>query len=203
MAVTRTSKKKKKAAPARAVAGAARPARGPMPTADKFVHLIFVRTDVTDVKKAFDKDDELTDAAHKDVMKEARKSLPLLSNPAMTDVVVFAGRPWHFAKSKLHKHPHVHGAFKGTVLVVSRQKAERAVWWSETDFHVTGVANQRADGVQDPFPLPETTQETDGSGQTIYVARATVHRPDVDRNRFKITFTMNAEKIDPDMDCQP
>jgi hypothetical protein len=177
---------------------------GPVPTRDKFVHIILLPNDVTDIGFAFDPKGELTNHAHDDVMREARRFLQGQPNPAPTDVVVFSGRPWHFAGGRLRKHSHdMHHKYKDTVLKLSRRRAQRAVWWSEKRFDITAIANTRSDGVQDPFPMPATVEESDSGGNTIYVARAMVHRAEADDNRYKISFQIGGQAIDPDMDCTP
>jgi hypothetical protein len=215
MAKLRRSSRPRKAAKGKSrkgarQAGAARgiladaAAQGPVATQDRYVHIILLPNDVTDIRSAFDRKRELKNRAHGDVMREARRFLQGHPNPAPTDVVVFAGRPWHFANRRLRRHSRaMHHKYKRTVLKVSRTKAERAVWWCEMPFRITGIVNTREGPVRHPFPIPATVEESDRDGNPIYVARAMVHPATADGKRFKISFRIEGQTIDPDMDCTP
>src|SRR5262245_26005350 len=88
-----------------------------------------------------------------------------------TDIVVVAGQPFHVAdlpghKTLLHEHPQVHDKFPQTVLVISIEDQQRAVWWSETAFTITKIAPsthphnrffREADSIapRSPFPSPD------------------------------------------------
>ena len=61
-----------------------------------------------------------------------------IGSPEQTDVIVFAGRPWHFAGDKLQKHPEVHDLFPDTT-ILTLSDGEKAVWWSELEFAITSI----------------------------------------------------------------
>src|SRR3954465_14210139 len=126
-----------------------------------------------------------------------------------TDIVVFAGQPYHMAglpghKREPHVHPKVHDDFPETILVISISKAQTAVWWRETRFDITSIkpsthphANgcyPQADSAPAPYPfaavppLP-TTREERVNGRTLYVARSTVPISSASRHMYKIEFT--------------
>lgn len=132
---------------------------------------------------------------------------------APTDVVVFAGRPWHAVNGELMGHPEVHQNAPETVLQLSIGRQQNAVWWSEDRFDITGVefAHHGAPGASAsssveafPFRAPLATRvEKDLNGRDIFVARSTVPLPESVDKTYKITFTMDGEVIDPDMHCSP
>jgi hypothetical protein len=136
-----------------------------------------------------------------------------------TDIVVFAGQPFHVAslpghKKLLREHPQVHQTFPQTVLVISIKDQQRAVWWSETNFTITKIepshhANnpffREADTIapRSPFasPDPPPTRIENVSGRDLYVARSTVPVAAAAFHMYKIEFTMEGQEIDPDMYC--
>jgi len=174
---------------------------GPMPTKDVIVHLIFVPDSKVTHTPVFDTNGNITDDAERGIRAFAQTAAGALKK---TDVVVFMGSAWQFAGARrLIQHPQVHTVDRDTVLRLKRGNAERVVWWSELPFTITGVHNDDATlPVQDPFgSLPVATPEDDGSGTTVYVARASVHTSTANGQRFKISFTIGGQHIDPDMDC--
>jgi hypothetical protein len=120
--------------------------------------------------------------------------------PAMTDVVVFGGRPFHFAGGKLRDHPQVHRDFPGTILVLYKSRRNTAVWWSEEQFTITRIEKehpQNAGTADYPFDeTPVTMPEGD-----LWVARSKVPKDTAYGQQYKITFTMGGRTIDPNMDC--
>jgi hypothetical protein len=127
------------------------------------------------------------------------------------DIIVFAGQPWHFAQGALHPHPLVHTLFPETVLELHRsgpKGPEQAVWWSERHFTITTIADEAAyhqstgaaaDAVPYPFEVKPVTVPANGlDGKPIFMARSTV--PLV-TGRYKISFFMEGQLIDPNMHC--
>src|SRR5258705_1213868 len=93
---------------------------------DRAVHIIFVSADV-----AVELDGNHITPAGQALLR------PHIGDPAPTDVIVYARRPWHFARCKVQPHPEVHKLAPETVLDLHRagpSGPERAVWWSEHDF---------------------------------------------------------------------
>jgi hypothetical protein len=164
------------------------------PGVDQGVHIIFVPPEVagdpgTDVPPSQKQLDVVGDA---------------VASAKETDVIVFAGRPWHLVNHKLEKHPEVHIKYPDSVLKV-RVSVERAVWWSEEDFRITDIGphHPAAAAGPPPFPLPTTTPETDIAkrAEPIYVARSKEPDPKAQDHEYKITFVWNKRKIDPNMKC--
>jgi hypothetical protein len=124
-----------------------------------------------------------------------------------TDIVVFAGQPFHFAKGELHTHPQVHKDHPETILKVYRRRKERVVWWSERPFDIFKIEPETpsADHVRDrdyPFSVkPETITGLASDGKAIFLARSTVPLPLADDREFKIFFRMEGREIDPNMYC--
>jgi hypothetical protein len=180
--------------------------RGPR-LAERGVHIIFVPDGVGGVEpgsEALPTEDQLTEAAR------------YIGHPDLTDVIVFAGRPWHYAEGKLRKHPEVHDDFPHTVLELSVERGERAVWWSEFEFKITKIAEHPHDGTDtpaavphDPAPPPfdspatQAEDDVDKSQAKIHVARSTVPDPGAKGFEYKITFIKNGQskEIDPNMRC--
>jgi len=138
-----------------------------------------------------------------------------VGKPAVTDVIVFAHRPWHCVNGQLMPHPEVHTTHPETVLKVSLGKKERAVWWSEQAFTITSIhpshhgagAGAAAPAPTYPFdgpPPPYAAQpEMDAAGQkTIFLVRANPIVAAAVGHIFKITFNIG-EDIDPDMEGTP
>jgi len=145
-----------------------------------------------------------------------------IGKPDPTDIVVYKGQPFHSAGLPGHKkepkgHPQVHVDFPGTILVISIDPPQSAVWWSEAPFTITSI-RRPAPGHQNrwypeaktkapdnPFvpdgpAIPETRTEK-VNGRDLYVARSTVPMPASDGHMYKIEFTMEGKIIDPDMYC--
>jgi len=133
--------------------------------------------------------------------------------PMPNDIIVYDGKPWHFAGGALHPHPLVHLTHPETVLQLSLKRQESAVWWSDEMFTITKILPVQHHGDADlatapsgqpyfPFSGPlETVQEEDVQRKKIFVVRSTVPVGEADNRTFKITFTMHDEAIDPDMHC--
>ena len=139
-----------------------------------------------------------------------------------TDIVVFAGKPWHMAGLPGHQrepreHPQVHIDFPDTILVISIQPPQSAVWWSEVPFTITSIKPSALDhknrwypeaktkAPDNPFApngpaIPETRTER-VNGRDLYVARSAVPVADSNGHMYKIEFTMGGKSIDPDMYC--
>lgn len=175
----------------------------PRVSCDKVVRIMLVRDDVVPAGDGVDGKGELKAAAHDQIVAHVKAKLQ--GDPRITDVVVYAGEPWHFAGGRLRKHPEVHKAYPDTVLRVFRKRGEKVVWWSEDEFRVTDIQNEdpRLRGkMDDPFGEPiHQGWEDDAEGRPIWVARSTVPLPSADGQQFKITFTMQGKKIDPNMEC--
>jgi hypothetical protein len=172
--------------------------RGPV-MAERAVHIIFVPDGVAGVdaaSEALPTDEQLAEAA----------SFIYIGNPALTDVIVFAGRPWHYADGKLRKHPEVHNDFPNTVLELNVARGERVLWWSEHEFNITQIAGHAPQdiGAPDPFAAIPPTRPEDGADHpptTIHVARAPVPSQGSIGHEYKITFTSGGRSIDPNMRC--
>jgi hypothetical protein len=170
--------------------------RGPKlePGVDKGVHIIFVPPEV-----AADPGPDVP---------PSQKQLDLVAisvpNAKETDVIVFAGKPWHLVNHKLEKHPEVHTKYRQTVLELHVER-EKAVWWSEDYFEITDIGphHDTAVAVPEPFPLPTTTSEKDidGRAKPIHVARSKEPDAKARGHEYKITFEWNRRKIDPNMRC--
>ena len=146
-----------------------------------------------------------------------------IGNPEPTDIVVYKGQPLHSAGLPGHKkepreHPKVHIDFPATILVISIEPPQSAVWWSEENFTITsikpsGLTHQHkhscypeADTIAPTYPFaddppaPPTRIET-VNGRDLYVARSTVPVPASAGHMYKIEFSIAGKKIDPDMYC--
>jgi hypothetical protein len=172
---------------------------------DQGVHIIFVPTDV-----AGGLDGERITPAGQAALR------PYIGNPAITDVIVYACRPWHFAGNELQPHPEVHTRFPRTILEVHRDGPagpERAVWWSEHDFRITIIEDEAVHESREasktttpavdayPYPFeqkPMTRPEEALDHRQIFVARSTVP---VTAGRYKISFEIEGQSIDPNMHC--
>jgi hypothetical protein len=146
-----------------------------------------------------------------------------LGKPDPTDIVVYDGKPHHCAGQPGHKklpreHPKVHDEFRETVLVISRTKLHKVVWWSETPFteftiapsgrhpgHADNPFYPEADSTPPPSPFrsPLEVRVESCNGRDLYVVRSTVPDPLADRHMYKISFTMDGDRIDPDAYCAP
>ena len=152
---------------------------------------------------------------------ELEAAAAAIGNAEPTDVIVYRGKPWHMVGHKLLKHPEVHVNHDETVLKLRVEK-QKAVWWSEHDFTITRIelhhdtkhpapappaaqassAPVAAAPPAKPFPEPETRIE--GSADLtaeLHVARSTVPVRLSKTHEYKITFTRNQRKIDPNMRC--
>lgn len=126
-----------------------------------------------------------------------------------TDIVVFAGKPFHYAKGALHGHETAHHDHPETLLKLHRLRKERAVWWSQRSFAITTIRPEepvKAGAAPYPFetkPLTEAAIATDA--QKIFVARSSIPLPTADDQEYKIAFTIEGESepIDPNMYCDP
>jgi hypothetical protein len=141
-----------------------------------------------------------------------------------TDIVVYDGKPWHMAGLPGHQkerraHPQVHIDFPGTVLVISIDPPQQAVWWSEVAFTITSIKPSKLDhknrwypeaatkAPDNPFapggpPIPKTVPEKSVNRKVdLFVARSTPPIPDSNGHMYKIEFTMDNKSIDPDMYC--
>jgi hypothetical protein len=144
-----------------------------------------------------------------------------IGKPDPTDIVVYDRQPWHSAglpghKKQLWAHPKVHEDFRETVLVISRSKLHKVVWWSETpisDFTIApsgqpGHAHEfypEADSIPpaSPFERPLEVCVESCNGRDLYVVRSSVPKASADHHMFKISFTMDGYPIDPDAYCAP
>jgi hypothetical protein len=129
-----------------------------------------------------------------------------IGNVAVTDVIVFRGKPWHMVNRCLRKHPEVHTEFQQTVLKLLIERGEKAVWWSEHSFEITRIdVHDHADGssvaAPPPFPVPPTNTEEDASHMPIHVARSIVPIDGARNHEYKIAFTRSKQVIDPNMKC--
>jgi hypothetical protein len=160
---------------------------------ERGVHIIFVP------------DDAVPCLSHADpTAAELQQVATHIGEPQPTDVIVFCGRPWHFAGGALRKHPEVHKLFPMTILKLYRQTHDRAAWWSEREFQITAIEKEdlKHDGTAVyPFSqMPEARAATVANG-TIWVARSTVPVDAAYGQEYKITFVMDGKTIDPNMDC--
>ena len=181
--------------------------RGPVLAAgDKGVHIIFIPDGIGSGDPGAD---GLPTAP------QLAEAASCIGTPKKTDVIVFAGRPWHLAGGLLLPHPQVHALVPETVLDLFIDRGEKAVWWSEGEFNITeieeeahnhdpaaapGPAQQPA---PPPFDIPVTQLETDveGLAPMIHVARSTVPVEGARGHEYKITFVRNGVPIDPNMRC--
>ena len=143
---------------------------------------------------------------------------PHIAGAHPTDIVVFENRAWHLANDALQPHPQVHIDFPATILKLHRERPDgpgRAVWWSEQQFDITTIEDEAAHDAReasgattppvdaDPYPFTErpateVERSIDPVPRDIFVARSTV--PLV-AGRYKISFTLNGQLIDPNMHC--
>jgi hypothetical protein len=173
---------------------------------DRGVHIIFVSPDVS----VGELDGNHIAPAGQELLRAH------IGDPAPTDVIVYARRPWHFARCKLQPHPEVHRLAPESFLDLHRagpSGPERAVWWSEHDFTITTIEDEkdhraREEGRSttpavdaDPYPFKEkpiTKQEEALDQRQIFVARSTVP---IAAGHYKITFEIEGQSIDPNMRC--
>jgi hypothetical protein len=153
--------------------------------------------------------------------QELKQAAFAIGNAKPTDVIVFRGKPWHMIDHELLKHPEVHVAHPETVLELHVGR-EKAVWWSEHDFTITRIelhadaaeaaaaptaapppaASDATAPPSKPFPEPETRIESSADlAAELHVARSTVPIPESKTYEYKITFTRNQRRIDPNMRC--
>jgi hypothetical protein len=168
--------------------------RGPaLEPNQKGVHIIFVPLDtVTCVSPSHPTDAELAQVALH------------IGQPTETDVIVFAGQPWHFAEGKLRKHPEVHKLFRDTILTLYKSKRDTAVWWSEKEFMITGIDKEdpKKNFTADyPFGAKPDAERKTIDGKPVWVAKSTVPVDTAYGQEYKITFEMGGQRIDPNMDC--
>lgn len=189
-----SARSKKRASPKKPGLPAPSVATGPGLSAnEKAVHFILVRDhDVPVVSPADPTDAELEKVAAHVIKVHGRP-------PAMTDVVAFGGKPYHYAGGKLRKHPQVHHEFPGTILVLYRGMGNSAVWWSEVGFEITTIAPLHK-AAPYPFSVPPVTRPEAGG---IWVARSTVPVPGADHNQYKVSYVTESRTIDPHMDTRP
>jgi hypothetical protein len=137
-----------------------------------------------------------------------------------TDIVVFACEPWHFAghpghPRRLQAHPDAHHTFPETVLELSIKGREKAVWWSETPFSITGVTpsgpghanfhypEAGSPATREPFTWSPVAERIMVGGREIHVVRSSVPFPAAEQHMYKIEFTIGGDAIDPDVYCAP
>jgi hypothetical protein len=133
-----------------------------------------------------------------------------------TDIVVHDGQPWHCAglpghRKELRAHPKVHDDYRDTVLVVTGDKNESVVWWSETPFsEVTIAPSDHTNRFYPEALTPAPRYPFDGplevciescNGRDLYVVRSTVPLQAAEGHMYKIAFKMAGARIDPDMYC--
>jgi len=136
--------------------------------------------------------------------------------PEPTDVIVYDGKPWHYAglpgqSKQLRPHPRVHKEYRNTVLVVVGEKKESVVWWSETAFSNVTIAPSKhpnrffpeADTAvpRNPFRKRLKVRKENRNRRTIYVVRSSVPIAAALGHMYKIEFRMGGRRIDPDMYC--
>ena len=146
-----------------------------------------------------------------------------IGNALPTDIVVFDNQPWHFAglpghPRSLQAHPMAHQKFHDTVLVLSRNAEQKAVWWSETPFEDMKIRpskhrpsqSERAvypeaktDPPESPFEKPLEVCVEPCSRGPLYVVRSGIPVLAAERHMFKISFTIDGHTIDPDAYCAP
>ncbi|HJZ77472.1 MAG TPA: hypothetical protein VKE51_37340 [Vicinamibacterales bacterium] len=173
-------------------------------TGDVPVHIIFVEPTeaIGTVSSKGPSDQQLDEAA-----KQCATARP-------TDIVVFGGKPWHCVGKKLHEHPHVHDTHPETILTLSYDQKQKAVWWSERRFRITDIKPSPHfaqcptppgfEPAYRPFPVPSTEVEQSADDTTkLYVARSETPLGRAIGRYYKMEFTIEgAEKgIDPDMYC--
>lgn len=123
------------------------------------------------------------------------------------DIVVIATKPYHLVRKELREHPNVHHEFPDTILQLSIEEENRAVWWSTTRFDITDInysahTPRQPGAPRSPFKdLPVTKEEQDGDGQIVYVARSTAPVQESEGQQYKITLSVNGKDVDPDMYC--
>ena len=134
-----------------------------------------------------------------------------VGTPKKTDIVVFEHKPWHVVNGELRAHPQVHIDFPETILALSFAAQDKAVWWSEQPFTITGIErsphyppvhgspNYPFSASTPPF---DARPEQDQAGQPIFVVRTTPIVKESIGQRYKINFFMG-EDVDPDMSCTP
>jgi hypothetical protein len=179
--------------------------------AEQGVHIIFVPPEV-----ALDPGPDAKPSQH-----DLDRIAAALPNAVATDVIVFAGRPWHKVKDHLRKHPEVHKDFKQTVLKLLIERGETAVWWSEQEFAIHDIkleTHEHGSGAtahppgttlpSSPFqnlPKTEHVKDIDNNPDRIYVARSEVPSEAAEGLEYKITIrriTINGDSlIDPNMKC--
>ena len=125
---------------------------------------------------------------------------------AVTDVIVFRGKPWHKVQGRLREHPDVHTKFQQTVLKLLIERGETAVWWSEHHFEITEIkahshGHSESTAIPDPFPKPPTRLDKDLSGMPIHVARSDVPVDGAKNHEYKVSFKRSGQTIDPNMRC--
>jgi hypothetical protein len=167
----------------------------PMP-GDKLVHIIFVPLDVASGAVSYGH-------VSADGLQQIAAHVGTISS---NDIVVFAGKPFHFAKGTLHEHEEAHRYHPETLLKLHRLRKERAVWWSERPFQIVNIlpATPTKTGKADrPFAIPKTQPEQGLSGGGVFVARSDIPDPAADDQEYKITFTLEGEPqpVDPNMYC--
>ena len=145
-----------------------------------------------------------------------------IGRPEPTDIVVYKRKPWHSAGLPGHKkqplaHPKVHDDYRETVLVISRNKEHKVVWWSETPFSDVTIAPSgkkeghsnrfypEADSTppDNPFQTPLQVCLESCNGRDLYVVRSSIPKASADNHMFKISFTIDGYPIDPDAYCTP
>jgi hypothetical protein len=126
-----------------------------------------------------------------------------------TDIIVFAGKPFHFTKDGVlleHEEAHLHVE---TLLRLHRRRNERAVWWSERSFSITSIrpaAPLKLGAASYPFAIEPRTQQTVATDdKQIFIARSTIPLEAADDQHYKIAFTIDGEPepVDPNMVCDP
>lgn len=182
---------------------------------EKTVHIIFVQEEVilNELHQTSLGNGPIPAATLSQVAKH-------IGQPAPTDIIVFAKRPWHFAgraghSKELRAHPQVHRDFPETVLVLG--KNEQAVYWSERNFQVTDVQPSddpshrndsfpEADSAAPRYPFegqnPMVTQPpSQDDARQFFTARSGKPKPEAAGHMYKITFDIENQSIDPDVYC--
>ena len=159
------------------------------PGIDKAVHIIFVPPEVE---------------APSEATEDERLSVAAAVGPVqVTDVIVFRGRPWHVVNGRLEEHPEVHTKFPNTILDISVDRREQAVWWSEQPFKITGITSHHGGAAPDPFEKPLTGPErpVGEAAEDIHVARSSASSALAKDHEYKISFERDGRIIDPNMRC--
>jgi hypothetical protein len=123
------------------------------------------------------------------------------------DIVVIAKKPYHLVVKKLREHPKAHHEFPDTILQLSIEEGNKAVWWSTVDFKITDISYsahtpRQPDAPRNPFSgLPVTAEDKDDAGRQIWVARSSVPVPQSEGQQYKITLSLEGQEVDPDMYC--